>query len=239
MKNRNHFSLHAATLFRHWNDEPVGVYTASTKPQTTADNRPRQPTAHCVHLFANPITQPGKADPVCAFVAVYFEKSKVKQFSTNNSHRIRWPICFRVRFIELCRGTGSKVHHHRHHHLDSGCGESVLCHILNKSANLKHCSVVYKNYRPEALYCSAVNRVELVARKSVQKGALVLISQPAKASKKTGGHSICPSHQHHRSEAVNMAQMVTMESIDLSDATISIPPEIQVDQIHIETPEER
>ncbi|KFB50370.1 hypothetical protein ZHAS_00018643 [Anopheles sinensis] len=35
-----------------------------------------------------------------------------------------------------------------------------------------------------------------------------------------------------------MAQMVTMESIDLSDATISIPPEIQVDQIHIETPEE-
>ena len=36
-----------------------------------------------------------------------------------------------------------------------------------------------------------------------------------------------------------MTKMVAMESIDLSDATINIPPDVAVEQVHIETPEER
>lgn len=36
-----------------------------------------------------------------------------------------------------------------------------------------------------------------------------------------------------------MAQMVAMESIDLSDTTVTIPAELPEEQIHIETAEER
>lgn len=43
----------------------------------------------------------------------------------------------------------------------------------------------------------------------------------------------------HNNKNNKMAQMVAMESIDLSDTTVTIPAELPEEQIHIETPEER